>query len=445
MQDLSRENADVSARLRLTRRLARRRQPTSASRVAARRHERAYPARLGGQRHAADRAVDAAAPGRSGADPQLRSFPQRVRSPRAALPRLLARVGRPPHGRVGARARGTVPRAGTRRILWTSARRLTLVGGMTIDELSRSVRARQRRSRLARHARGTSRRTARSRRLTRPACRPRSSSPTSAPRATRCAVAPARLVVTHSSAELDALRHDVNRWFAAALAAAAARWPGARLLDVGGAQPSARRAGARHIDDRARGAGAGARHAAATTRSARSRAASASMGRRLRASASQLRDAERRATRWRDGAAGQPRHQERSHPDSERGAAPRPGAGARARAAGGGVRRAARDARVEHRLSRHAGAQLCAPHAAHRSPPVRRQRRRARRRALGDASTASSFETRIADGLPPVFGDPVRASSHSRQPAAERDREPAGGRRYGDARDDARSTAAVSG
>ena len=34
-------------------------------------------------------------------------------------------------------------------------------------------------------------------------------------------VAPARLVVAHSSAELDALRRDVSRWFALAVAAAA--------------------------------------------------------------------------------------------------------------------------------------------------------------------------------------------------------------------------------
>jgi signal transduction histidine kinase len=108
-------------------------------------------------------------------------------------------------------------------------------------------------------------------------------------------VAPARLVVAHSSAELDALRGDVSRWFALAIAVAAfaslalAAWMSATLsrplADLARATqaivlegPEVELASGRddEIGTLARRFGV--------------------MGRRLRASATQLRDAERRAT-----------------------------------------------------------------------------------------------------------------------------------------------------
>lgn len=108
-------------------------------------------------------------------------------------------------------------------------------------------------------------------------------------------IAPARVVVTHSNAELDALRRDVNRWFALALAAAAlAGLTLAYWMSAGLSRPLAALARATSTislegpeleleakrDDEI---GTLARRFGA-------------MGRRLRASAAQLRDAERRAT-----------------------------------------------------------------------------------------------------------------------------------------------------
>lgn len=110
-------------------------------------------------------------------------------------------------------------------------------------------------------------------------------------------IAPARVVVAHSSAELDALRRDVNRWFALALAAAAlaglalAVWMSAAL-----SRPLAALAKATSTIALE---GEGSELQLATGRDdevgtlARRFGA---MGRRLRASAVQLRDAERRAT-----------------------------------------------------------------------------------------------------------------------------------------------------
>ena len=108
-------------------------------------------------------------------------------------------------------------------------------------------------------------------------------------------IAPARVVVTHSNAELDALRRDVNRWFALAVAAAAlAGLALAYWMSAGLSRPLAALARATSTislegpeleleakrDDEI---GTLARRFGA-------------MGRRLRASAVQLRDAERRAT-----------------------------------------------------------------------------------------------------------------------------------------------------
>jgi signal transduction histidine kinase len=106
----------------------------------------------------------------------------------------------------------------------------------------------------------------------------------------------ARIVVTHSSGELEALRHDIDRWFAAALAAAAlAGFALALWLSMGLSKPLAALARATssislegpeleiatHRDDEF---GTLARRFGV-------------MGRRLRANAAQLLDAERRATR----------------------------------------------------------------------------------------------------------------------------------------------------
>lgn len=108
-------------------------------------------------------------------------------------------------------------------------------------------------------------------------------------------VAPARMVVTHSNTELDALRRDINQWFAAALAVAVLAALGLAIwMSAGLSRPLAALARATSTislegpeleieakrDDEI---GTLARRFGA-------------MGRRLRASASQLRDAERRAT-----------------------------------------------------------------------------------------------------------------------------------------------------
>jgi len=108
-------------------------------------------------------------------------------------------------------------------------------------------------------------------------------------------VAPARMIVTHSNAELDALRRDVNGWFAAALGVAAlaalalAFWMSAGL--------------SRPIASLARATSAisleGPELDLATGRDDEIGTLArrfGSMSRRLRASAAQLRDAERRAT-----------------------------------------------------------------------------------------------------------------------------------------------------
>ena len=110
------------------------------------------------------------------------------------------------------------------------------------------------------------------------------------------AVAPARIVVTHSSGELEALRHDVNRWFAMALAAAAVAGLALALwLSTGLSKPLAALAHATSsisLD--------GPELDLATQRDDEIGTLARRfgvMGRRLRANASQLLDAERRATR----------------------------------------------------------------------------------------------------------------------------------------------------
>jgi signal transduction histidine kinase len=108
-------------------------------------------------------------------------------------------------------------------------------------------------------------------------------------------VAPASVVVTHSSAELDALRHDVNRWFAIALGIASLGAVGLALwLSAGLSRPLAEltRAISKMALDGPELELATVRDDEIGTLASRFGA----MGRRLRASAVQLRDAERRAT-----------------------------------------------------------------------------------------------------------------------------------------------------
>jgi len=108
-------------------------------------------------------------------------------------------------------------------------------------------------------------------------------------------VAPARLVVTHSNAELDALRSDVNRWFIAAVATAAAAGLALALWLAAGLS--------RPLDALTRATSTlaleGPELELATGRDDEFGALArrfGAMGRRLRASAAELRDAERRAT-----------------------------------------------------------------------------------------------------------------------------------------------------
>src|SRR6185437_12128497 len=108
-------------------------------------------------------------------------------------------------------------------------------------------------------------------------------------------VAPARLVVTHSNAELDALRADVNRWFIAAVATAAAAGLALALWLAAGLS--------RPLDALTRATSTlaleGPELELATGRDDEFGALArrfGAMGRRLRASAAELRDAERRAT-----------------------------------------------------------------------------------------------------------------------------------------------------
>jgi len=108
-------------------------------------------------------------------------------------------------------------------------------------------------------------------------------------------VSPARLVVTHSSAELDALHRDVNRWFAVALTVATLAGLGlAAWLSAGLSRPLAALAQATSaiaLDGPDVELATGRDDEIGTL--ARRFGV---MGRRLRANAVQLRDAERRAT-----------------------------------------------------------------------------------------------------------------------------------------------------
>ena len=108
-------------------------------------------------------------------------------------------------------------------------------------------------------------------------------------------VAPAQLLVTHSLAEVDALRRDVTRWLLAAIVSAAlgalalSAWLSLRL-----SRPIAALAGATATIDLE-----GPDIELATSRDDEIGALArrfGAMGRRLRASAAKLRDAERRAT-----------------------------------------------------------------------------------------------------------------------------------------------------
>jgi signal transduction histidine kinase len=109
-------------------------------------------------------------------------------------------------------------------------------------------------------------------------------------------VAPARIVVTHSSGELEALRHDIDRWFAVALAAAAvAGLALAVWLSAGLSRPLAALARATSSISLE-----GPELEVATGRDDEIGALArrfGAMGRRLRANAAQLLEAERRATR----------------------------------------------------------------------------------------------------------------------------------------------------
>ena len=108
-------------------------------------------------------------------------------------------------------------------------------------------------------------------------------------------VAPARLVVTHSGAELDALRRDVSRWFALAVAAAAvaglalAAWMSAAISGPMAALARATQTIALEGPEMELASGRDDEIGALARRFG-------AMGRRLRASAVELRDAERRAT-----------------------------------------------------------------------------------------------------------------------------------------------------
>jgi signal transduction histidine kinase len=108
-------------------------------------------------------------------------------------------------------------------------------------------------------------------------------------------IAPARIVVTHSSAELEALRADVNRLFALAVAVAAlaglglAVWMSAGLTKPLAALTRATSALSLEGPDLELATGRDDEIGALARRFG-------AMGRRLRANAAQLRDAERRAT-----------------------------------------------------------------------------------------------------------------------------------------------------
>jgi len=109
-------------------------------------------------------------------------------------------------------------------------------------------------------------------------------------------VAPARIVVAHTSGELEALRHDVDRWFAFALAAAALAGLALALwLSAGLSKPLAELARATSSISLE-----GPELELATARDDEIGTLARRfgvMGRRLRANAAQLLDAERRATR----------------------------------------------------------------------------------------------------------------------------------------------------
>jgi signal transduction histidine kinase len=109
-------------------------------------------------------------------------------------------------------------------------------------------------------------------------------------------VAPARIVVTHGSDELDALRHDIDRWFAVALVVAAVAGLGlAFWLSLGLTKPLAALARATSSITLE-----GPELELATQRDDEIGTLARRFGvmsRRLRANAAQLLDAERRATR----------------------------------------------------------------------------------------------------------------------------------------------------
>ncbi len=218
-------------------------------------------------------------------------------------------------------------------------------------------------------------------------------------------VAPARLVVTHSIAELEALRQDVNRWFAAAVGVAAlaalglAVWMSSEL-----SRPLAALAKATSImslegpdlelatgrDDEI---GTLARRFGA-------------MSRRLRANAVELRDAERRAT------VGEMARQ--VNHDIKNGLIPIRNvvqhlAQVQEREPSQlptvfGERRSTLDSSIEY-------LDTLARNYARLTPAVDRRlfdaTTVARDAALSATSDGGAVQTRLAEGLPPVFGDPV--------------------------------------
>ena len=218
-------------------------------------------------------------------------------------------------------------------------------------------------------------------------------------------IAPARLVVSHSNAELDALRRDVNRWFTFAVAAAAlAGLALAAWLSAGLSRPLAaltRATSALALEGPELELATGRDDEIGTL--ARRFGV---MGRRLRASAVQLRDAERRATVGE--MARQVNHdiknglipirnvvqhlsqvQERE-PDQL--------------PAVFGERRATLESSIGY-------LDTLARNYARLTPPIDRRLFDASQVARDAVRSASVdgvvIQSRIADGLPPVFGDPV--------------------------------------
>lgn len=217
--------------------------------------------------------------------------------------------------------------------------------------------------------------------------------------------APARMAVTHSNAELDALNADVNRWFAAALAVAAvaalgfALWMSATLSRPLAAL--ARATSAISLEGPELELATGRDDEIGTL--ARRFGA---MGRRLRANAVQLREAERRATIGE--MARQVNHDIKNGlipirnvvqhlaEVQEREPGQLPGVFAE--------RRATLESSIGYLDTLARNYARLTPRAERRSFDAGGVARDAARSASVDGTV---IQARIADGLPPVFGDPV--------------------------------------